>query len=62
MLWRVYVSEVCVVCERAWVYLHGVRGVWVFWMMVIKREGGAGLCVCIRECVGVSECGGSVRA
>jgi len=38
-------------------------------MMVIKR-GGARLCVCVcvcvcvyvRECVGVSECDGSVRA
>ena len=39
MLWGLYVSEVCVVCERAWVYLRGVRGVWVFWMMVIKRGG-----------------------
>lgn len=53
----------CGVCERAWVYSHGVCGGWVFWMMVIKR-GGARLCVCVcvRECVGVSECDGSVRA
>lgn len=30
-------------------------------MMVFKREG-SGLCVCVEESAGVSECGGHVTA
>lgn len=40
-------------CERVWVYLHCVCGVWVLWCFkhyqVFKREG-SGLCVCVKEC------------
>ena len=37
------------VCEKVWVYLHCVCGMWVFWMTMIKREGIWIVCLCKRE-------------
>lgn len=49
------------VWESMWMRYVCMCGVWIFWMMVIKR-GKSGLCVCVKENTGVSEYSEGVTA